>query len=72
VKQPLAIPGLAGSDRTRSLEAVGSGRADGRTGARAGVAGEVVREAALKISHLSDKERHLVLGIVRQFGSPDE
>jgi hypothetical protein len=33
---------------------------------------EVVREAALKISHLSGKERHLVLGIVRQFGRPDE
>jgi hypothetical protein len=33
---------------------------------------EVVLEAALKISHLSGKERHLVLGIVRQFGRPDE
>jgi hypothetical protein len=31
---------------------------------------EAVREAALEISRLSERERRLVLGIVRQFGSP--
>ena len=30
---------------------------------------EAVREATLEISRLSEKERRLVLGIVRQFGS---
>jgi transcriptional regulator with XRE-family HTH domain len=32
---------------------------------------ETVRKAARKISRLSERERHLVLGIVRQFGRPD-
>jgi transcriptional regulator with XRE-family HTH domain len=31
-----------------------------------------VREATREIARLSERERHLVLGIVRQFGSPDE
>jgi hypothetical protein len=30
---------------------------------------EAVREAALEISRLPERERQLVLGIVRQFGS---
>jgi transcriptional regulator with XRE-family HTH domain len=33
---------------------------------------EAVRDAVREISRLSERERHLVLGIVRQFGSPDE
>ena len=32
---------------------------------------EAVREAAREISRLPERERQLVLGIVRQFGSPD-
>jgi serine/threonine protein kinase HipA of HipAB toxin-antitoxin module len=32
---------------------------------------ETVRQAAREISRLSERERHLVLGIVRQFGRPD-
>ena len=31
---------------------------------------EAVREAAREISHLSERERRLVLGIVRQFENP--
>ena len=31
-----------------------------------------VREATREIARLPERERHLVLGIVRQFGSPDE
>jgi transcriptional regulator with XRE-family HTH domain len=33
---------------------------------------ETVREAALEISRLSERERRLVLGIVRQFENPDQ
>jgi hypothetical protein len=33
---------------------------------------ETVREATLEITRLSERERHLVLGIVRQFGKPVE
>jgi hypothetical protein len=33
---------------------------------------ETIREAVREISRLPERERHLVLGIVRQFGSPDE
>jgi hypothetical protein len=33
---------------------------------------EAVRDAVREISRLSERERHLVLGIVRQFGSPNE
>jgi hypothetical protein len=32
---------------------------------------EAVREAALEISRLPERERRLVLGIVRQFGRPN-
>jgi hypothetical protein len=32
---------------------------------------ETVRQAAREISRLSERERRLVLGIVRQFGRPD-
>jgi hypothetical protein len=31
-----------------------------------------IREAVLQISRLTERERRLVLGIVRQFGSPDD
>jgi transcriptional regulator with XRE-family HTH domain len=33
---------------------------------------EAVREAAIEISRLPERERRLVLGIVRQFGDPGE
>ena len=33
---------------------------------------EAVREAALEILRLSERERRLVLGIVRQFGNTDK
>jgi hypothetical protein len=40
-------------------------------GACGGLAGETVRHATREISHLSERERRLVLGIVRQFGAKE-